>query len=181
MDEHKRDEGLMAEVARGSREALTLLVRRFATPLLTFLERMVRDRHRSEELFQEVWVAVWSKRHSYTHPRPFKNWLYAIALNQCRAAFRRASLPTTPFEETLAPAPESSPADAAIATETAALVSAAVSLLPPQQRTVVVLRIWQELSYEEIADVLEVAEGTVRAHMHHGLRALRKYLEPRLT
>src|SRR5262249_1896036 len=167
MDEQKRDEGLMAEVARGSREALGVLVRRFATPLVTFLERMVGDRQRGEDLFQLVWVAVWNKRHTYAHPRPFKSWLYAIALNQCRAAFRRASLPTVPLQEEMAPAPESSPADAAIATETAALVSTAVTLLPPQQRTVVVLRVWQQLAYDQIAAGLDLTEGTVRAPMHH--------------
>lgn len=91
--EQHRDEWWMAEVAKGKREALEPLVRRFASPLLTFLERMVGDRHQSEELFQEVFLAVWNKRGLYEYPRPFRSWLFAIALNQCRAAFRLRSLP----------------------------------------------------------------------------------------
>lgn len=171
----------MAEVAQGNRDALEPLVRRFATPLLTFLERMVGDRHRSEELFQEVFLAVWNKRDQYEYPRPFRSWLFAIALNQCRAAFRLKSLPTAPLEEmALAAVGEPSPADVVLATETAALVSHAVTLLPPQQRAVVVLRVWEQLSYHEIAAALDTTQGTVRAHMHHGLAALRAYLEPRL-
>ena len=50
----------------------------------------------------------------------------------------------------------------------------------PQQRTVVVLRVWDGLSYAEIAELVGKQEATVRSHMHHGLAALRKYLEPRL-
>src|SRR5215471_19818173 len=85
---HERDEWLMGQVALGKRDHLEPLVRRYANPLLTFIQRMIGDRHRSEELFQEVFLAVWVKRHQYQFPRPFKPWLYQIALNKCRASFR---------------------------------------------------------------------------------------------
>lgn len=180
MDKQHRDESLMAELAQGRREALELLIRRHATPLLSFIQRMVGDRQRSEDLFQDVFCAVWTKRQQYEVGRPFKPWLYAIALNACRADFRRPTLTLVSEEsgETVV-ASGPSPAEAAVATETATLVSHAVTLLPSQQRAVVVLRIWQQLSYSEIADVLDCFESTVRSHMHHGLCALRKYLEPR--
>src|SRR5215471_21061581 len=84
----ERDEYLMGQVALGKRDHLEPLVRRYAGPLLTFIRRMVGDAHRSEELFQEVFLAVWSKRKQYEFSRPFKAWLYAIALNKCRAHFR---------------------------------------------------------------------------------------------
>ena len=176
-----RDEWLMAELAEGKREALEPLIRRHATPLLSFIQRMVGDCQRSEDLFQEVFCAVWTKRRQYQLGRPFKPWLYAIALNACRADFRRPTL-TWVSEESGAvlAAPGLSPAEAAVATETAALVARAVTLLPSQQRAVVVLRIWQQLDYSAIADIVDCSESTVRSHMHHGLCALRKYLEPRL-
>ena len=93
----ERDEWLMAQVALGSGEPLELLVRRYAQPLVSFLTRMVRDRHRGEELFQEVFLAVWRKRKQYQFPRPFKPWLYAIAVNKGRAAFR-AARPELPLD-----------------------------------------------------------------------------------
>jgi RNA polymerase sigma-70 factor (ECF subfamily) len=179
----ERDEWWMAQVAGGRRDCLELLIRRYACPLLTFIQRMIGDRHRSEELFQEVFLAVWISRRQYEFPRPFKPWLYGIALNRCRADFRRRPLPTGPGDSeaiTAVPAPGPSPAETLIATETAALVSQAVALLPPQQRAVVVLRIWDGLSYAEIAEVVDRTEATVRSHMHHGLAAMRKYLRPRL-
>jgi RNA polymerase sigma-70 factor, ECF subfamily len=177
------DEWLMVQVAQGKREALEALMRRHATPLLLFIQRMVGDRHLGEDLFQEVFLAVWLKRSQYRQGRPFKPWLYAIALNKCRADFRRqrSATPVSLDDGQFAPvAAGRAPPETAIASETAALVAHAIALLPPQQRAVEVLRCLQQLPYAEIADVLECAETTVRSHMHHGLCALRKYLEPRM-
>jgi RNA polymerase sigma-70 factor (ECF subfamily) len=175
-----RDELLMSHVAAGQADLLERLVRRHATALLTFITRMVGDRHRAEELFQEVFLAVWLKRRQYQYPRPFRPWLYAIALNRCRAVFRRRS----PAPLSLAVEPDdpadsaTSPSEQVIAAETADLVSQAVTRLPPQQRAVVALRIWQGLPYARIAEAVGCSEGTVRSHMHHGLAALRAALQP---
>ena len=182
MNESARDEALMAEVAQGKYETLETLIRRHATPLLSFLHRMTGDYHRGEELFQEVFLAVWRKRGLYEYPRPFKNWLYAIAVNRCRSDFRRTALPTEPLAEDL-PEPllgQSSPVTTALAAERAAIIAAAVARLPEPQRVVVALRIWQQMSYGEIAQVLNQPDGTVRSHMHRGLCALRELLEGRL-
>ena len=176
------DEWLMQAVAQGRREYVATLLRRYANPLLTFIQRMIGDRHRAEELFQEVFLAVWTRRKSYDYGRPFRPWLFGIAINKCRADFRKP-VPAPVLQEQSAEllvAAGPSPAEAAIAAETASLVAAAVGRLPAGQRTVLVLRMWNALSYAEIAQILELAEGTVRSHMFHALAALRKYLEPRM-
>jgi RNA polymerase sigma-70 factor (ECF subfamily) len=178
-----RDEWLMSQVALGRQEVLEPLIRRHANPLLTFIRRMIGDYHRSEELFQDVFVAVWKKRRQYQVPRPFKPWLYAIAVNVCRAEFRRRRLAAVPVHDedpAVGWAGGDPPGEVALATERATLVLAAVRQLPPKQRVVVVLRAWSGLAYAEIADVLGRSEGTVRAHMHQALAKLRDYLEPRL-
>lgn len=180
MAEQQRDESLMAEVARGKPEALGPLIRRHATPLLTFLTRMVRDSHRGEELFQEVCLTVWQKRHRYEYPRPFKSWLYAIAVNRCREDFRRVTVPRLSLDDAVLAARAAGPIDTAIVAETATIIDRAIALLPLQQRTVVVLRVWQQMPYADIAQILETSEGAVKSNMHHGLASLRKYLEPRL-
>jgi RNA polymerase sigma-70 factor (ECF subfamily) len=177
------DEQLMAQVARDQREPLAVLLRRYGSPLLTFIQRMIGDRHRSEELFQEVFLAVWISRRQYAFPRPFRAWLFGIALNKCRGEFRNARPSAVSFDEQrqLGATPQpAGPDDAAIAVETAAIVQTAVMRLPEQQRQAVVLRVWNGLSYAEIADIMQRAESTVRSDMFHGLAALRKYLEPRL-
>lgn len=190
----ERDEWLMAQVARGERQCLEPLVRRYASPLLTFIHRMTGDHHRSEELFQEVFLKVWTKRHTYNPDRPFKPWLYQIALNHTRSAMRGKTLHLVrparggapdgedDFADPLAhqPAPGDSPADAAVATESAAIVETAVASLPERQRTVVVMRLWNGLSYAEIAAAVGRREGAVRSIMHHALATLRKELGPKV-
>jgi RNA polymerase sigma-70 factor (ECF subfamily) len=177
------DEWLMSQVASDRRDCLAPLVRRHASPLLTYIRRMVGDQHRSEELFQEVFLQVWVKRRLYQYPRPFRPWLFAIATNHCRASFRSAKPPNLPLDEALAAPTDRgpSPADSLVASETAALVSTAVAELPEQQRSVVVLRVWNGLSYAEIGGIVGVTEETARSHMSHGLKSLKKRLEPKLV
>ena len=180
---HDADEWLMAQVALGHRQHLAQLVRRYASPLLTFIQRMVGDPHRSEELFQEVFMRVWTKRSGYRFPRSFRSWLFAIAANHCRTEHRRRRLPIVSLDnaEGYEPvAPGGSPMESAISTETSQLVAEAVRQLPTRQRAVVVMRVWNGMSYADIADVLTCGEATVRSHMHHGLAAIRRYLEPRM-
>jgi RNA polymerase sigma factor (sigma-70 family) len=65
------------------------LVRRYGTSLLTFIRHMVRDQQRSEDVYQDVFLSVWNKRSQYRFPRPFKPWLYTIAINRVREVVRR--------------------------------------------------------------------------------------------
>lgn len=177
------DEWLMSQVAKGRRECVEPLLRRHAGPLLAFIRHLVGDPHRSEELFQEVFLAVWVKRTQYEAGRPFRPWLYAIALNRCREEFRRRPGESLSLNgDGVTPPTDSSPTpmETAVATERAALVTTAVQRLPEQQRTVVMLRVWQGLAYSEIASMMDVSEGTVRAHMHHALANLRRSLEVHL-
>jgi RNA polymerase sigma-70 factor, ECF subfamily len=178
------DEWVMCEVANGCGQHLSVLVRRYATPLMTFLRRMVADAHRSEELFQEVFLAVWKHRTRYLYPQPFRPWLYQIALNKCREDLRRQWRHPVIRLDQLSAEPASIgmplPPDAAVALETETIVLAAIELLPDQQRAVLVMRIWNELPFDEIADAVGCTASTARSHMHHALTGLRKYLEPRM-
>ena len=89
------DESLMLEVAEGRQEPLNILMRRHANGLLTFIARMAGDPYRAEELFQEVFLAVWIFRRRYAYPRPFRSWLLGIAVNKCRGGF--STLPAARF------------------------------------------------------------------------------------
>ena len=177
------DEELMVRVAAGNRDAMDPLVRRYASPLLTFIRRMIGNWHRGEELFQEVFLDVWRHRRRYEYPRPFRAWLFGIAVNKCRADFRQYSpAAALDIDEPQAgpTAGGSSPVEAAIASETATLVAQAVATLPPGQRAVLVLRVWNGQGYAEIAATLGLTESTTRSQMFHAVAAIRRHLEPRL-
>src|SRR6185369_5746068 len=114
-------------------------------------------------------------------PRPFKPWLYAVALNAGRAAFRTARpMMELPMDEP-ADSLNDSPPERAIATETTARIAQAVQNLPASQRAVVAMRVWDGLSYAQIAEAVGRTEATVRSHMSHGLAALREVLARPLT
>jgi RNA polymerase sigma-70 factor (ECF subfamily) len=176
-------EELMRRVQAGNRQDLSLLMRRHANPLLTFLERMTGDHHLSEELFQETFLVVWTDRSRYEYPKTFRLWLFGIAANKCRTAVRarqRRLASLGQLQSQSQTAKSDTPLDSAVATETASLVEQAVLQLTDQQREVVVMRVWSGLSYEAIGEALDRTEGTVRSHMCHALSAMRIFLEPRL-
>ena len=176
------DEWLMAQVAKGNRNKLEPLVRRYSSPLLTFILRMVGDVQRSEDLFQEVFLSVWVNRNQYSYSKPFRPWLYQIAINKCRASFRRRRLPLALSGERdlldIQPTSDSQPDVIIEGNETASMVVRAVDDLPAKQKVVVVLRIWSGLSYRQIAETLRSRESTVRSRMFHALKAMRRHLEP---
>lgn len=177
-----KDEELMRRVAEGNREEMEPLLRRYASSLLTFIRRMTGDRHHAEELFQETFLAVWQNRHRYEYPRPFRPWLFGIAANKCRAGLRKALGAVHAAPKWLDPPAtrDPSPIEVAIKAETAALVAQAVATLPPKQRTVLVLRVWNGLEYADIAQALERSEATIRSLMFHALAGMRRHLEPRM-
>ena len=176
------DEWLMAQVALGKRECLKPLVGRYAGGLLTFIERMVGNRHRSEELFQDVFLAVWTHSRRYHYPRPFKTWLWGIAVKKCQGDLRKQAFWSGRLtgDSTALTSGGPTPIEVAIQCETAVVIAEAVAQIPPAQRMVLVLKIWNGLSYEEIAEITGRTESTVRSHMFHALASIRNYLEPRM-
>jgi RNA polymerase sigma-70 factor (ECF subfamily) len=165
----------MAQVAAGRSESLEPLVQRYSGPLVRFLHHLTGDRDRAEDLFQDTFLMVWRKRATYQFPRPFKPWLYTIAVNVSRAAFRTMK----EFVMLSSDVPTNEPAGPpgqAIAAETAHRINRVIESMPPMQRAVVTLRIWEGLEYAEIASVIGKTEATVRSHMSHGLADLRAAL-----
>ena len=173
------DERIMARVRQGDREALEMLVRRYATQLLTFLHRMMADRSEAEDVFQEVWIAIWLKRRSFDTTRRFRPWMYRIAANRC-SDFRRRRRPHLSSAACgLAEVLNTCDADDSLMRhETLQAVEDAIRGLPPAQREVVTLRVYASLTYGEIADVLETSETTARSHMSLALKSLRQRLQP---
>ena len=171
------DERLMKLSAEGDSNSFESLIRRYARPLMTLINRMIGRHHRSEEVFQEVLFACWKNRSRYQFPRSFKPWLYAIAINQCRQVYRKKDNSVSNQDAVVDMATtKQMPDDFAVGKEVAELLKDAVEQLPEQQRAVVVLRIWSGLSYREIAESFDKTEVTVRSYIFHTLKKLRARL-----
>jgi len=172
------DEELALEIQCGNREALTLLVEHYHAPIMGFLYRLAGgDRSLAEDLVQETFLRALKSIRQYRYPRPFKPWLYAIALNLARDHYKKAEtrhvyeLPEG-FE-----AASSASADGDLSgEEESGRVAAAVLELPRQQREAIILRYCQCLSLLEIAGVLQVPVGTVKSRICLGLKRLRACL-----
>ena len=175
------DEQAMREVQlRGDHEAFALLVARWEAPIRRLCIRMTCDEHRGEDLAQETLARVFAKRLQFEPGRKFSTWLWRIALNLCFEEGRRAARTLRNDDESLAEecaSRELSPDENALAEERAAEVKRALAELSHEHRSVVVLREYEGLKYREIAEVLEIPEGTVKWRMAEALTHLGQLLQ----
>ncbi len=183
------DESLMVEFVAGDEKAFDVLVRRYEAPLVNFLFRYLGDGADAEEVFQEAFIRVYTKRERFDADRKFKTWLYTIALNLARTALKRKrSAPLVAREEDSGgsqdkivlegEAPEGYSPDRSQETkELGEMVRAAVTSLPRKQREVFMLFQYQGLNYAEIASILGRPVGTIKSQMHYAIAALREKLK----
>ena len=155
------------------------LIRTFAGPLRRYLTSMLRNPADGEELAQETFVRFMEGLSAFRGEASVKTYLFRIAHNLAlnRLASAASVHEVFPGELPEARTAADAPHHAVLLEEEGERLRKAVSLLPPQQRSVVVLRTWQDLSFKEIAEALSVAEGTAKAHYFFALRNLRKHLE----
>ena len=168
------DERLMLAVAQGPSEAFTELFHRYKQPVYGFFCRRIADPANAEELAQETFFALLRAR-DVDEPRAlFRTYLYAISFKILRAHRRKAALRATFFGHRN-PVWDLSKQDA---TESGLWVRRAVEKLDPLDREIVMLREFEQLSYAEIADLLELRLNTVRSRLFRARTALRDLLEP---
>jgi RNA polymerase sigma-70 factor (ECF subfamily) len=169
------DEELMARLQRGDEQALETLMHRHQAPLYGFLLRRVGEA--ADDVFQESWLRVVRARGRFDPNRRFSAWLYQIANNLCRDRYRRRDAlrrakDSFQIEQATLREPDSTPA-----TREPDRMRERVLALPERLREVLVLRYYQDLGEEEMAQVLGVPRGTIKSRLHAAVRALRESLE----
>lgn len=170
------DEDLLLRTGQGDRTAFDQLYGRFADAVFRRALRQLRDRTRAEDATQETFAAIWRSASTYKPERgPGAPWLFTVArnavVNQMRA---RVPIPTEPSDSI---ADEPSPSERAEASTERARVHRAVEQLSPEQRAVIELAYWRELSQSEIAAALGLPLGTVKTRTRRALSRLADLLE----
>jgi RNA polymerase sigma-70 factor (ECF subfamily) len=165
------DARLMLALRAGDGAAFDALFRRWAAPLLRYLERMLRDAAAAEELVQEVFLRVHGARERYEPQARFSTWLYRIAtnlaLNELRRPRRREPHASLDEPEAPALAGESPQAEHDIdARRLSQRVVRELAALPERQRAALCLTAVEGLSYAEVASALEISESAVKALVH---------------
>jgi len=175
------DATLMLAYAQGDLGAFEALYARHRGTLYRFLLRACRQSALADELFQETWSRVIAARERYQPQAKFTTWLLQIAHNLLIDSYRRKR-PTLDGEagelaiaQMEAPAQEQ-PEHALSDFEQRRRLQRAIEQLPDEQRTAVLLRLEQELSLEEIADVTGVGRETVKSRLRYAMNKLREQL-----
>jgi RNA polymerase sigma-70 factor (ECF subfamily) len=172
-------------------EAFAELIRRWQGPMQGLCARMTGDLHRAQDLAQEAFARLFTRRKAYRADGKFSTYLWRIAINLCYDELRRArrrpdrptaaaaEAPTSEVEQLSTDVP--SPDEHLAKQELGEAVRQAVMNLPEHYRSIVVLRHYENLKFREIAEVLDLPEGTVKTRMTEALnelgRMLRRSLE----
>jgi RNA polymerase sigma-70 factor, ECF subfamily len=168
------DERLMLAFSQGSSEAFAELFSRYKQPIYGFFCRRVVERAQAEELTQETFLALLRAATRYQPRALFRTYLYAIGFKILRAHRRKAAFRAT-FLGQPNSAPDPSKRDA---TESGLWVRRAVERLEPIDRETLLLREFEQLTYAEIADLLQLPLNTVRSRLFRARTVLRNLLEP---
>ena len=171
------DVALVRRAAGGFRPAFAELVRRHQGKIRGLLLRLCGDRTLADDLAQEVFLRAYRGLCGFEGRASFGTWLYRISynayLNHSTRVRKYAALPEGYDSAAAAPDDALSPPRADLRRD----LEGAVAQLPERYRGVVVLYYLQDLSYPEIADILELPLGTVKTHLHRAKRLLRARLD----
>jgi len=185
-----QESAVIAELKAGSEEAYSWLIGEFHQPIYSLVYRIVNDPSDAADTTQDVFLKVFRGMKHFHGESSLKTWIYRIALheaaNRRRWWFRHKAQETPidavaageceiPGEERLVDLGES-PFEKFAHAEVRAAVDQALRQVPEPYRTALILRDLEEMSYEEIADVLSISLGTVKSRITRGRDALRKKL-----
>lgn len=187
------DQRLLSALQAGDELAYEQLIQRFQTPVYNLAYRLLGDQADASDVLQEVFLKVFRNVSHFRGDSSLRTWLYRIAVNESHNRRRwlfRHRRGETGIEDTFEDSDVrdkplmdtgETPFDFTMNREAQILLEEGLAAINPVFRAVLVLREIEEMSYEEIAGVLEVSIGTVKSRIVRGREALRKYIASRLN
>lgn len=189
-EQRRQDEELVSKLRAGEEEAYETLIARFQQPVYNLAFRLLNDPGDASDTVQEVFLKVFRNVGHFRRQSSLKTWIYRITVNEAhnqrrwffRHRSREVGFDDQPDETRKRPLPDNSrsPFDYVFARERHTMLEEALARINPLFRDVVVLRDIEDLSYEEIAEVLQISLGTVKSRILRGREALRQELTGRL-
>lgn len=170
----------------GDRQAFANLVDKYQRPLYVVLRRLVRQHEDTDDLLQETFVRAYQHLKNFDRSRPFYPWLHRIAVNAAitfiQRRSRQANVNTLSDDEIFptAMADGDDPAEQAERHEFLAALEKAIERLPAEQRIILLLRTREEMSYQELSEMLGIEMGTVMSRLARAREKLRAWLRPYL-
>jgi RNA polymerase sigma-70 factor, ECF subfamily len=182
----RSDVQLMLDVKAGDELSFEILLKKYRTPLINFLCRMVKDQAAAEDLAQEVFLRIYRARKEYSPSAKFTTWLFRIATNLALNAIRdgryrqmQISIDTPRDEDdsVIEVASEEARADdRLIERERNVMIRGAILALPEKQRAAVILHKYQEMDYAQIGKILGCSESALKSLLFRAYETLRVQL-----
>jgi len=172
----RNDEVLWIAYREGDETAFSTLLRRYKNPLFGYLMRMVKNRAVAEDLFQETFLRVHRKAHTFREGARFKGWLYTLATRICIDHLRRTKIRPALLQaeeempERVDTKPD--PLEQTAQSELRTMVQDSIATLPPKQRAVLVLAYYEGYTYLEVAQMMNCSLSSVKTHMSRALKKL---------
>ena len=158
----------------GDKDALAGLIERYQAPLRYFINRLSANPETAEDIFQDTWLTVIRRIHTLKKIDAFSTWLYRIARNKVYQQFRRKRK-LSELNENIA-VPNDTENDV-FSTEDVAKIHRCLKGLLPEYKEVLMLRFLEQMSYEQISQVINCRLGTVKSRIHYAKLALKKEME----
>ncbi|HUT35222.1 MAG TPA: sigma-70 family RNA polymerase sigma factor [Planctomycetota bacterium] len=176
------DDDLVQMYREGDADAFDVLFDRYHVPIYNFARTMLGRADGAEDVLQEVFLAVARAARTYDPRGRFRAWLFRLARNHCLNRLQSERLRRRVIRESgldLADAPSGgpSPADQAERDERLARLRGLITELPERQREAIVLYAFEQMSYQEVADVLGIPVNTVKTLIHRARAALAQRFE----
>jgi RNA polymerase sigma-70 factor (ECF subfamily) len=165
---------LVLRCQTGDEAALRELIERYSPGLRFFLRKMTAQSATADDLLQDTWFDVYRKVNSLRQPDAFPAWIYRIARDKAYREMRRRPSPDLSIDDHISQSIVHE--EVQFTAEDAERVRAALDHLPLDQREVLILRFVEDLSYEQIAEVIARPIGTVRSRMNYAKQSLRAKL-----
>lgn len=174
------DIAMVRAVLEGDTAAFETLVRRYRNDVYALSYYFVHNREDAWDISQEVFIKAHRSLARFRGDAGFKTWLLRIAANHAKDFLKKKRLDVVPFNDALkadAESPGDTPERRLEMTELGEAIEGAVAELPIKQRTAFVLREFEDMSYQEMANVMQCSIGTVMSRLHHARKKLQKALK----
>lgn len=160
---------IISDILEGRTQAFEALVHKYQRPIYFLILRMVHQAEEADELTQQVFLKAYKALKGFRGDSSFLTWLSKIALNLTKSSLKKNKKIFVEFDDSRMTAP----ALGAEKEERRGWMKTCLEALPSIQRQVVTLRIYGEKSFQEIANLLNSKEGTVKVNFHHAMKRLK--------
>ncbi len=190
-EESKAEDLLKVNLAiKGNQDAYAWLMKKYRSSIQSLIFKMIYDKKEVEDLTQEAFIKAFASLPTYNQQFAFSTWLFRIAINNTIDYIRRKKLSTYSIDEKSGdsdsdvqfeiPDVSYKPDNEIILEQRQKIINEAINSLPEKYRRVIELRHTEEMSYEEISELMKLPLGTVKAHLFRAHELLNKYLKDKL-